>query len=94
MDLILDLLDKQLLDRSKTKIGKIDGLVATFGKTQPRVTAIETGAITLARRSGLARLMLRLFHGRDRAVFRIPWTKVKDVYRCRSRYHPGGNGDA
>jgi sporulation protein YlmC with PRC-barrel domain len=79
MDLIRDVLDKQLLDRTNTKIGKVDGLVATIGEGQPRVVAIEVGASTLARRSGFARVMLRIFGSHDREAFRIPWSKVKDV---------------
>lgn len=79
MDLIRDVLDKQLIDRTNAKIGKVDGLVAAIGDGQPRVVAIEVGASTLARRSGFAHVMLRIFGAHDREAFRIPWSKVKDI---------------
>ena len=79
MHLIRDVLDKQLIDRTNTKIGKVDGLVALIGPGQPRVVAIEVGASTLARRSGFTRTALRVFGAHDREAFRIPWSKVKDV---------------
>ena len=79
MDLIHDILDKQLLDENGIQIGKVDGLIAIFDEGQPRLDALETGAVTLARRSGFAKLLLRLFGSRDATEFKIPWTKVTDV---------------
>jgi len=56
MDLIRDVLDKQVVDRCSDRLGKVDGLVVTLGDgLQPRVSAIEVGPVTLARRmSGAA----------------------------------------
>jgi hypothetical protein len=79
MKLILDLLDKQLLDKSGTRIGRVDGLIAIWDGKQPRVVALETGLSALARRSGFARLLRRLFGSPDIGAFRISWTKVKKV---------------
>jgi hypothetical protein len=79
MDLIHDVLDKQLLDRNGEKIGKVDGLIAQLGQGQPRLVAIETGMVTLARRSGFATLLLRLFGSRDPGAFRIAWGKVRQI---------------
>jgi sporulation protein YlmC with PRC-barrel domain len=79
MDLIRDILDKQLLDKNGTNIGKVDGLIALFGEGQPQLVALETGPVTLARRSGFAKLLLKLFGSRETTEFRIAWTKVKDI---------------
>jgi sporulation protein YlmC with PRC-barrel domain len=74
-----DLLDKQLLDKSATRIGRVDGLIAIWDGKQPRVIALETGLAALARRSGFARLLRRFFGSPDAKAFRIPWTNVKNV---------------
>jgi sporulation protein YlmC with PRC-barrel domain len=52
MDLIRDVLDKQIVDRTGDRLGKVDGLVLTLTDGgRPRVTAIEVGPTILARRS-------------------------------------------
>ena len=83
MDLIRDVLDSQLVDSNNQKMGKVDGLVMRFREAeQPRVTFIEVGSITLARRVSarlglwVARLNERLGGARHREPFRIPWSKV------------------
>lgn len=54
MDLIRDLLDKQVLDRNGIKIGKVDGILAeTQSGAPPRIIAIELGSVTLSRRLGV-----------------------------------------
>jgi sporulation protein YlmC with PRC-barrel domain len=86
MELIRDLLDKQVVDREKTKIGKVDGIVMLVRPGgQPRIGFIELGAISLARRLGrpIERLALRVW-GRlggekAREPHRIPWSKVRDI---------------
>ena len=51
MDLVRDVLDKQLTDRHGKAIGRIDGIVMRIdGRQQPRVTHIEAGAVTQAHR--------------------------------------------
>jgi hypothetical protein len=53
MDLIRDVLDKQIVDRGSDRLGKVDGLVVTLEDGErPRVSAIEVGPVTLARRLG------------------------------------------
>jgi hypothetical protein len=53
MDLIRDVLDKQIVDRASDRLGKVDGLVViTDDGERPRVSAIEVGPVTLARRLG------------------------------------------
>jgi len=51
MDLVRDLLDKQLLDRRGKPIGRVDGIVMTVdASAQPRVAYVEVGSVTQARR--------------------------------------------
>jgi sporulation protein YlmC with PRC-barrel domain len=85
MHLIRDVLDDQLLDRKKRKIGKVDGIVVVLRKDKPpRVAYIEVGMSTLAHRihPRLGRWAERLGkkwgirHGKP---YRIPWSKVKDI---------------
>lgn len=83
--LVRDLLDNQLVDRDKRKLGKIDGIAihAAHGK-QPRVTHLESGALILARRLGprwerVAAFMTRHFGVRKNPVFRVPWSKVTNT---------------
>ena len=51
MDLVRDVLDKQLVDRHGTKMGRVDGIVVELRPGRPpEVIALETGPLTLARR--------------------------------------------
>ena len=51
MDLIRDILDKQLVDSEETKMGRVDGIVLDVdGDRQPRVDHFELGFAVLARR--------------------------------------------
>ncbi|TIN16853.1 MAG: hypothetical protein E5Y31_29930 [Mesorhizobium sp.] len=86
MQLLRDILDKQVLDREQVKIGKVDGLVAELRQDKaPRVIAIELGSIALARRLGArpgrwaARLRARLSGKRQARPHRIAWDKVRDI---------------
>jgi sporulation protein YlmC with PRC-barrel domain len=85
MNLIRDVLDKQVLDGDQKKLGKVDGLVLVFGKGPPRVAFIEMGSVVLARRLGprFGRVVARFctFLGGEGAgePYRVPWSKVKDV---------------
>jgi sporulation protein YlmC with PRC-barrel domain len=86
MNLIRDVLDKQLVDNRGTKFGKVDGLIVDWsGNGQPRVAGLELGGIVLARRLG--RLAERVWKsaaawvgGPDAAASSfIPWDVVKDI---------------
>jgi hypothetical protein len=86
MDLLRDLLDKQLVDRNQVKIGKVDGLVAELKPdVPPRIVAVELGSITLARRLGarpgrwMAWLAARLGGERNAEPHHIAWNKVRDI---------------
>src|SRR5262245_37464081 len=86
MKLARDIIDKQLVDRNQTKIGKVDGLVLTLeaGK-QPVVSALEIGSITLARRIGtraerfVRRLKRRWGSRHSQEPYRVAWRQVKDI---------------
>jgi len=86
MDLLREILDKQVVDREQVKIGKVDGLVAELRQGRPpRIVAVEFGSITLARRLGtrpgrwMARLAARLGGKRHAEPHRIAWKKVRDI---------------
>ncbi|RWA81611.1 hypothetical protein [Mesorhizobium sp.] len=86
MQLLRDILDKQVVDREQVKIGRVDGLVAELRQGKPpRVVAVELGSITLARRLGqrpgrwTARLTARLRGNRKARPHRIAWNKVRDI---------------
>jgi hypothetical protein len=83
--LVADVLDKQLVDRKKNHMGKVDGLVIVVRQSgPPRVGYIECGAPVLARRFGrpferLALALNRRLGVREKPRYRIPWSKVEEV---------------
>jgi sporulation protein YlmC with PRC-barrel domain len=83
--LVADILDQQIVDAKKTKLGKIDGLVIVLREGKPpRVAYIECGAPVWARRLGrwcerLALALNRRFGVREKPRYRIPWSKVKSI---------------
>jgi hypothetical protein len=86
MELVRDILDKQLVDREQTKIGKVDGIVAELRDGQPpRVVFVELGSVALARRLGprmhrwVAKLAQRLGGPQRREPHRIAWNLVRDI---------------
>lgn len=83
MDLIRDVLDKQLRDRNMQNMGKVDGIVLELrDNAPPRVAYLEVGPPVLARRLGerlsawIARIDRRFGDGRG-AAYRIPWSLVR-----------------
>ncbi|HWI12652.1 MAG TPA: hypothetical protein VNT02_00280 [Burkholderiales bacterium] len=86
MLLVRDVLDKQLVDKTGRKMGRVDGILMTVHKDEPpEVRAIELGSVVLARRvhprvgSWMARLARRL---RLNGVYRISWRRIavgKDI---------------
>jgi hypothetical protein len=84
LDLSRDVLDKQLVDRDETKMGRVDGLILELrGDQPPRIDAIEMGFIVLARRMSprVERWLenLRRFSIRKTARQRVAWEKVIDI---------------
>ena len=85
MDLLLDVLDQQLLDKHDQKSGKVDGIAIELREGKPpRVAYLELGTDPLARRISprLERWLhaLRARMGRKVEPFRVPWSKVKKVH--------------
>jgi sporulation protein YlmC with PRC-barrel domain len=81
MDLVRDILDKQVLDRLGRKMGKVDGVVLEERGGELRVAFLELGGGALARR--LHPRLACLVQGLSRALgvtdgepLRIPWSKV------------------
>ena len=82
MDLIRDCLDKKVDDRSKRRMGRVDGIVLEIEPGgPPRVAYIELGVKTLMNRlsSRLGNVITRLMGSRliEHAPYRIPWSKIK-----------------
>ena len=82
IDLVRDLLDKQIVDAEGTRMGRVDGVVlAIDGDGQPRVDHLELGFSVLARRIH-PRLEQWLQALRERWSVRrsarqiVPWSKV------------------
>lgn len=82
MDVIRDVLDKQLVDRKGRPMGKADGIVIEWGEgRQPRLAYIEVGAITLGarlhRRLGKwVEALVKRLSDKESECYRIPWSKV------------------
>jgi hypothetical protein len=85
VEVIRDVLDKQLLDEHRTRMGKVDGLVLELRRDgPPRVTAVRVGTRVWAHRLGrpieaLVGFVSRRFWGEDRGVWEIPWTRVQHL---------------
>jgi sporulation protein YlmC with PRC-barrel domain len=85
LELARDVLDKQVVDREETKMGRVDGLVLELREGRPpRVDHIEMGAVVLARRLSprLERWVdgwRRRFGVRKTARYRVPWSAVQEI---------------
>ncbi len=85
VEIIRDLLDKQLVDRDETKMGRADGIVLEVdGDKQPRIDHLELGFVVLARRLGPRAeewftAMRKRWSVRKSARQIVPWSKVVDV---------------
>lgn len=82
MDLIRDCLDKRVDDRSKRRMGRVDGIVLEVEPGRPpRVAYIELGVKTLMNRLSrrLGNPISRWMERRriDTAPYRIPWGKIE-----------------
>lgn len=80
--LVRDVLDNQLIDATGKNAGKVDGIVIELRNGEPpRVTFIEVGPVTLARRlnrrlgNWVARIDARLGTGRGSPI-RIPYSRI------------------
>ena len=85
MDLVRDLLDKEVVDRNGREIGRVDSIVLEIRETAaPRVSAIEIGPAVLAYRVHpvLGRWMAAFEHaiGIDEGrPLRIPFSDIIDI---------------
>jgi hypothetical protein len=87
VNLVRDVLDKELLDREEEPMGRVDGLVMQVGKSsQPRITHIEIGGPVPWERvhpafARLAMRLARLWGPKRGEGVRIPWSHVETVGR-------------
>lgn len=83
MDLVRDVLDKEIGDRRGAPIGRIDGIVMQIdGDAQPRIVAIEVGSVAQVRRLGprIGRWMERWAQRWGRMKpnpYRFDWSALK-----------------
>ena len=85
MDLLRDILDKQIIDRDGTFLGRVDGIVLELrDDAPPRIDRFELGFPVLARRLGaraeefVNRIRQRLSI-RSEGRFVIPWALVAEI---------------
>ena len=89
IDLIRDVLDKQVVDKEETKMGRVDGIVLRVtGDEQPRIDHLELGFAALARRvhPRLERWLQALrkrWSVRRTARQNVPWASVIDLDQHR-----------
>ena len=82
MDLIRDCLDKQIEDRSKRRMGRVDGIILELETGRPpRVAYVELGVVTLVNRlsrrlGGFVARRLKSFEI-STDPYRIAWGKIK-----------------
>ena len=85
LEIVRDLLDKQLIDREETKMGRADGIVlAIEGDGQPRIDRLELGFVVLARRmhpkvERWLESLRKRWSVRKSARQIVPWSKVIDI---------------
>jgi len=85
MDLLRDILDKQIIDRDSTSLGRVDGIVLELrDNAPPRIDAIELGLAVLARRLGpraerIVNEIRRRWSIRREGRYAIPWPLVAEV---------------
>lgn len=83
LDLIRDVLDKQLVDSEETKMGRVDGIVLVIGDGPPRIDHFELGFAVLARRlhPRIEQWLqaLRRWSPRRSARQIVPWSAVQEI---------------
>jgi sporulation protein YlmC with PRC-barrel domain len=85
LHLVHDLLDAQLLDRRKRRVGRVDDLALELRPDRPpRVAAILIGGPVRARRIGrfavwLSRVLRAIGRVRSPGVSRIPFSAVRRI---------------
>jgi len=85
VEIIRDLLDKQLVDADETKMGRADGIaIEVDGDKQPRIDHLELGFTVLSRRLGRHaeewfEAIRKRWSVRKSARQIAPWSKVIDA---------------
>lgn len=86
MDLVRDVLDKQVVDRRRAKMGRVDSIVAELRAGRPpQVVAIEVGPVALARRIGertarwVAWLAGKIGGAQYAVPCRIAWSRIRSI---------------
>lgn len=85
LDLFRDILDQQLVDRSGTKMGRVDGIVLEIRDGEPPVVDhLQLGLVVLAARVGRPALRFvewirRHVHVRRNAVQVVRWPLVGEI---------------
>jgi sporulation protein YlmC with PRC-barrel domain len=86
MELVHDVLDKQVVDRNGIKMGRVDGIVVELRAAQPpKLVAIELGTLAIAHRVGprtarLAAWLVSRVSGADRRQpHRIDWRDIAEI---------------
>ena len=82
MDLIRDCLDKQIEDRAKRRMGRVDGIILELETGRPpRVAYVELGVKTLMNRLSLrlGNWISHMMESRhiESAPYQIPWGKLR-----------------
>ena len=83
MELVRDILDKQIRGRDDEKLGKVDGIVLELrGGQPPRVAYLELGSATFSRRLGKRferwAILLNRKLGVRRPRYRIAFERVEE----------------
>jgi sporulation protein YlmC with PRC-barrel domain len=85
IDLVCDLLDKQVVDRNGRELGRVDSIILeTRGAELPLVAAIEIGLVTIAQRlhpflGRCARAIEMIARVEENRPVRVPYSKVIDI---------------
>jgi hypothetical protein len=85
LGLIREVLDRQIIDRTGTEMGRVDGIVLRVEEgVPPRVDHFELGFVVLARRlhpfaEKMLNALRRRFRVRETAVQIVPWDVVGEI---------------
>ena len=85
LELVRDVLDKQLTDRKGTRMGRVDGVTLRVDEGKPpRVDHFELGFLVLGRRlhpiaEKIVLALRRRFRMRETAIQVVPWDVVGEI---------------
>jgi sporulation protein YlmC with PRC-barrel domain len=85
LELARDVLDKQVVDRDETKMGRVDGLVLELREGKPpRIDHLEMGSSVLARRihprvERWVDALRRRIGVQKTGRYKVPWAAVQEI---------------